>query len=309
MRHCKKASNIPIHKQVQNNRGIALVLTLMVVSIITAMVVEFVYGVYVSTNALHNWQVSRELSLAADSATRLGARLVSEKAGLLSYTPPGAFEIAQKIPFEEIDGTIAIRIEDENARFNVNNLVYATGGPNTVAISAFVRLLNALGLRPDIADRVIDWIGPPNSIPRIADSKNLTKNAKLDSIDELLLIPGIGEDAFERLRPYVTIYGNNIININTAEVPVLMSLSDKIDKGTAANVVGYRERTPFQMPTDILQVAGFQTVGASVQGYISVRSNTFRITATASSGDIKRIIESVMYIAGPTQTVNYWREY
>jgi general secretion pathway protein K len=307
MRHCKKASNSPGHKRIQNNRGIALVLTLMVVSIITAMVVEFAYGVYVSTSALHNWQVSQELSLAADSATRLGARLVSEKAGLLSYTPPRAVEIAQKIPFEEIDGTIAIRIEDENARFNVNNLVYTTGGPNTDAIAAFVRLLKALDLRPDIADRVVDWIDA-DSIPRIADSENLAKNAKLDSIDELLLIPGIDEDAFERLRPYVTIYGNNLIDINTAEVPVIMSLSDKIDKAMAANVVEYRERTPFQTPTEILQVGGFQSI-LGIQGYISVKSNTYRIVATASSGDIKRIIESVMDIAGPTKIVKYWREY
>jgi general secretion pathway protein K len=278
----------------------------MVVSIITAMVVEFAYGVYVSTSALHNWQVSQELSLAADSATRLGARLVSEKAGLLSYTPPRAVEIAQKIPFEEIDGTIAIRIEDENSRFNINDL--ATGSVfNQHAYETFVRLLKALDLRPDIADRVVDWIDT-DSIPRIADSENLAKNAKLDSIDELLLIPGIGEDAFERLRPYVTIYGSNSININTAEVPVIMSLSDKIDKAMAANVVEYRERTPFQTPTEILQVGGFQSI-LGIQGYISVKSNTYRIVATASSGDIKRIIESVMDIAGPTKTVKYWREY
>lgn len=306
MRHCQKAPNSPGHKHIQNNRGIALVLTLMVVSIITAMVVEFAYGVYVSTSALHNWQVSQELSLAADSATRLGARLVSEKAGLLSYTPPRAVEIAQKIPFEEIDGTIAIRIEDENSRFNINDL--ATGSVfNQHAYETFVRLLKALDLRPDIADRVVDWIDT-DSIPRIADSENLAKNAKLDSIDELLLIPGIGEDAFERLRPYVTIYGSNSININTAEVPVIMSLSDKIDKAMAANVVEYRERTPFQTPTEILQVGGFQSI-LGIQGYISVKSNTYRIVATASSGDIKRIIESVMDIAGPTKTVKYWREY
>ena len=49
----------------RDNRGMALVLTLLVVAILSGMVVEFAYGVYISTNALHNWQTAQRLSLAA----------------------------------------------------------------------------------------------------------------------------------------------------------------------------------------------------------------------------------------------------
>src|SRR3990172_7749332 len=99
----------------RDNRGMALVLTLLVVAILTAMVVEFAYGVYISTNALHNWQTAQRLSLAAKSATRLGARLITQNASLY----PGHMEITQRIPFDEIDGTISLRIEDENSKFNL----------------------------------------------------------------------------------------------------------------------------------------------------------------------------------------------
>ena len=64
----------------RDNRGMALVITLLVVALLTAVVVEFAYGVYISTNALHNWQAAQRLSLAAKSATRLGARLITENA-------------------------------------------------------------------------------------------------------------------------------------------------------------------------------------------------------------------------------------
>ena len=118
----------------RDNRGMALVITLLVVAILTAVVVEFAYGVYISTNALHNWQTAQRLSLAAKSATRLGARLITENASLYPYTYPGQMEIVQKIPFDEIDGTILLRIEDENSKFNLNSLVCPNGTLNTKRI-------------------------------------------------------------------------------------------------------------------------------------------------------------------------------
>jgi general secretion pathway protein K len=44
-----------------NQSGIALVVTLLAVAIITAMVVEFSYGVYTGTNNLYNWRDSQRL--------------------------------------------------------------------------------------------------------------------------------------------------------------------------------------------------------------------------------------------------------
>ncbi len=110
----------------RNNKGMALVLTLLVVAILTAMVVEFAYGVYINTNALHNWQTAQRLSLAAKSAARLGARLIAESSVFDPYTSEPT-KITQKIPFEEIDGIILLEIENENSKFNLNSLVYAAG--------------------------------------------------------------------------------------------------------------------------------------------------------------------------------------
>ncbi|MGC2064395.1 MAG: type II secretion system minor pseudopilin GspK [Thermodesulfovibrionales bacterium] len=292
-----------------NNRGMALVLTLMVVTLITAMVVEFAYGVYVSTSALHNWQTSQQLSLAARSATQLATRLIVEQKTL---TPnyPGVFENSQTIPFEELEGTISIRIEDENARFNINTLVPANGivDKDKGAYPSFIRLLNAVNLKPEIAARIVDWIDP-DSIPTIQGAEDGAKNGPLDSIDELLAIPGIEPEAFERLQPYVTIYTSGQVNINSASVPVLMSLSDAIDRKMAENIARYREITPFEKIQDIFKVGtGLDTAGMFLMSH-TTNSNTFRIVATATSGDIKRIIESVVFISGSSRTVLYWKEY
>jgi len=287
-------------------RGMALVLTLMIVALITAMVVEFAYGVYVNTNALHNWQTSQELSVTAKSATKLASRLIA--ASLQDAYTKGVFEMGQKIPFEELDGTITLRIEDENAKFNLNQL----GGtsfvfdPDQAPHKMFLRLVTSLGLKTEVAARISDWIDA-DSEPRLGDSENGAKNAKLDSVDELLMIPGIDMETYEKLRPYVTIYTDrdSRININGADVPVLMALSASITRDMAERVVKYRDSDPFRDISDIKKVSGFdEKMYTSLQGLITTKGSSFHVIATAESGGVKRIVESVL--AG--SAVLYWKE-
>ncbi len=300
-----------------NNRGIALVVTLLIVAIITAMVVEFAYNVYVSTNNLYNWQNSQKLSLVARSAVRFGSMFILEKIAMDGYTP-GLFEISQKTPLDDPGGTTYLRIEDENSKFNLMTLVNENGTLNNGSYASLVRLLQALGLRTDLADRIVYWINPALE-PQLAGKENFSKSGDLDSIDELLLVPGIDARSYERLRPYVTIYGNGSININGADMPVLMSLSSSIDKAMAQNIIRYRTGTPFTATTDIMKVIGFEgATGIALSGgytslkgtspaLICTRGTAFRITATAQSGELKRIIDSVIDISSGS-TVVYWKE-
>jgi len=295
-----------------DNRGFALVLTLMVVAIITAMVVEFAYGVYINTSALYNWQNSQKLSYAARSAIKLGAMIITENAKQYPYTYPGSIEITKKIPFDNIDGSITLKIEDENSKFNVNSLVFLNGTLNEDAYASFVRLLKALNLKTSIADNVVSWINPAIR-PMPVDSKIPSKNTCLDSVDELLLIPGIDMTSYTTLLPYVTIYGSGqgsfLININGASVPVLMSLSDSIGRGLAENIVRYRESSPFQQISDIQKVSGIN-IGTIKMQYITVKGTSFYVTGTAQSGDIQRIIDCVLDVSGTgtNRIVRYWKE-
>ncbi len=291
-----------MRKRMNNRSGLALVLVLVIVAIITAMVVEFAYGVYVNTSALHNWQTSQQLSIAAKSATRLASKLIADS-GVASGNPQdsfmqdlytkGVFEISQKIPFGDLDGTITLRIENENAKFNLNQL----GGTSVLfnrdddkdPHKMFVRLLGPLNLPSDIADKIEAWVE--------------SKKAKLDSIDELLLVPGIDRQTYGKLLPYVTIYGGNQVNINAAGVPVLMSLPRSIGKGDAETIVNYRESYPFRQPKDI-DNAGAGNLFQAWSGYITTGGGAFHVVATAESGGIKRIIDSVLH----GNLVLYWKE-
>jgi len=294
---------------IRDSRGVALVLTLVVLAIITAMVVEFAYGVYTGTNALMNWKAMQKLSLAAESTVKITSRLIDENRSR-NYTYPGSVVLSYEKPVEDFNGTIIIRIEDENARFNLNKLVSQNGMIDEWRYKSFVRLIAALGLQPQIADRIVDWIDPDNE-PRLSDSESMAKNGYLDSVDELLVIPGIDRTIYDKLVPYVTIYGNSDsqININGAEVPVLMSLSDSISRETAERIVKYRQNAPFEAKENLRNVTGISNlVYTPIVQYITVKGTAFRILLTTEESGIRRIIDTVLDISGSGTVVKYWKE-
>lgn len=297
-------SILPTH--CRNQKGLALVLTLLAVVLITAMVVEFSYGVYTGTNMLYNWRDAQRLSLMARSGVSVSANFLMNLLETQEFSYPGFIEMPVENPFEDFHGVILVRIEDENAKFNLNTIVFANGLLNETAYLTFQRLLKALSLNEKIADRVADWIDPDRE-QRIRDSEAGARNAPLLSTDELSLIPGIEKDEYASLLPYVTVFGDGFVNLNGAEKPVLKSLHPEITDDLAARVVEYRRIKPFEQREDILKVAGFETtIGQALMGRIAVQGTSFTIRANAESDGIKRIIESVVDSSG---SVRYWKEY
>lgn len=156
---------------INNQKGIALVVTLLALVLITAMVVEFSYGVYTGTNDLYNWRDSQRLSIMAKSGVNVSARFLLDMLKELdTYSYPGLIELPVENPFEDFNGTIVVRIEDETSKFNVNSIVQEGGGQNVVPYESFKRLLKVLKLDEKIAGRVKDWIDP-DSIAEFSDSE------------------------------------------------------------------------------------------------------------------------------------------
>ena len=308
-----KGSGIPDSRHcLSSSEGMALVLTLMILTLITAMVVEFAYGVYTSTSALYNWRDSQRLSFVAKSGVAMAVNTISRAPRDELYKYLGK-EIPVPNVSEGFSGSFIIKAEDENSKFNLNSIVYLNGQKN--AYDAFKKLLDTLGLEESIADRIADWIDQ-NSDPRLRDSEEGAKNGYLDSVDELLLIKGIDRQTYEKLSPYVTVYGydgtsgSRLININTAPIPVIMSLAEGISKDDAQRIVNARELKPFTGTGD----ENFAVAAGSLKAYFTddkvvMDASNFRITAIAEENKIKRVIEAVVRIGGGSQgVILYWRE-
>ena len=299
---------------VRDQRGMALVVTLLALVLITALVVEFSYGVFTSTTSLYNWRDSQRLSLMARSGVNVSAKFLSDL--LDNYTPnQGSLELPVENPFEDFEGTITVRIEDETAKFNVNSLVYAnTGDENKYAVKSFRKLLEILSLPDEIADRITDYIDS-DSEARVSGSEEGATNSDLTSTDELLLVHGITKEDYDTLLPYITVFGNRdnpVINVNGADVPVLMSILDTgkgdfpITEDLAKRIISYRESLPFE---DLGQFNSFAGTGLS-SNQITMKGECFSIKSIASSGGVMRIIETVMNKKSTSPPViKYWKEY
>jgi len=296
-----------------SEKGMAVVLTLLIMAMITAMVVEFVYGVYTTNAGLYNWREAQKLSLAAKSGISLTTKMISENQNRYSYTYPGSVEMPVENILKGFSGKVVIRVVDENGKFNLNSLIWPNGTTNETAFNSFIRLLKNLNLDENIAYRVADWIDRDLE-PRRRDSEEGAKNDYLDSVDELLLVKGIDSQAYDKLSPLVTVYGieqvyNNLININTASRTVIMSLDDNITETLAERVINYRALEPFNGVSDLVRVAGFEgPLGQSLMNKITVKASNFRITSVAEEDRIKRVIECVIVVKGDAFLIGYWQE-
>jgi len=296
-----------------SEKGMAVVLTLLIMAMITAMVVEFVYGVYTTNAGLYNWREAQKLSLAAKSGISLTTKIISENLNRYSYTYPGSVEMPVENILKGFSGKVVIRVVDENGKFNLNSLIWPNGTTNETAFNSFIRLLKNLNLDENIAYRVADWIDRDLE-PRRRDSEEGAKNDYLDSVDELLLVKGIDSQAYDKLSPLVTVYGieqvyNNLININTASRAVIMSLDDNITEALAERVINYRALEPFNGVSDLVRVAGFEgPLGQSLMNKITVKASNFRITSVAEEDRIKRVIECVIVVKGDAFLIGYWQE-
>lgn len=299
-------------RHVASEDGMALVLTLMIMVLMTAMIVEFAHGVYTTTSALYNWRDSQKLSLIVESGQHLAVKTLQEADRLYAYTYPGKTEMPIAGIVEDFQGTVYVRVEDENAKLNINSIVSPNGLLNENSYNSFKLLLKHLNADERIADSVADWIDRDSS-PRLALSEEQAKNDYMDSIDEFRLLQGVDRDIYEKILPYITVYGITIskpdlVNINTASIPVIMALDSRITEELAERITDYRELSPFEHAYDILRVIGFDDIGRPLQAKIAVKAKNFRITCIAEEQKIKRVIESVVALEGSSYKINYWLE-
>ncbi|KPJ98046.1 MAG: hypothetical protein AMK71_12095, partial [Nitrospira bacterium SG8_35_4] len=171
-------------------------------------------------------------------------------------------------------------------------------------LESLKKLVEYLNINPNQALIIADWIDPDRE-PRGFDSENSSKNDFLWSTDELKLIDGIDEETFHKLRPYITVFGNNQVNINTADVPVLLSLGPDMTEELANRIIDYRKNSPFENKNHIVRVTGLEAEGINMLDRITVKAADFRIVSQATAGEITRVIESVV---DSSMNIYFWRE-
>jgi general secretion pathway protein K len=193
------------------------------------------------------------------------------------------------LPLDE-NGVVEVQIDDLGGRFNLNDLVTASGQVDTLAKDRFSRLLQALGINGISADTLVDWIdandqtisayGAEDGQYLMADPGYRAANQPFTSVTELRLVQGMTEEIYQALKPYVAavpVSGVGI-NVNTASGPVLQSLHEKLSESDIQSVLKKREEQPFENVQDFLALPEFAGLGLTA-AELTVQTRFFEVVS------------------------------
>jgi len=278
----------------RGQRGFVLVLTLLMVSALCALLIEFSFrsraGLCMADNG---WRGAQAL-YCAEAGLQTALEVLRSSRDLDTDNEVKAlFSGARTLEVGE--GVVTLKVELESGRFNVNSVVSAAGKPVRRRIEQFLRLIDLINqgygdespVPYGLAPARVDWIdsdddvtilpyvsrdneGAESSYYASLERPHKCKNGPVDCLDELLLLKGMtpefmdgrpadpekGVEAAPGLRPLLTTHGETRININYAPAEVIQSLSPRIDAPLAAAIVAARQETKFASTKDLLRVPG-----------------------------------------------------
>jgi len=178
--------------------------------------------------------------------------------------------------------------------FNVNDL-HPSSEASEQAEARLRRLLSELGLDPDLANAVRDWVDPDSERrhPQGAEDDVYigmqegyrAANDQLVRVEELKRVSGMTPTLFARLSPFIaSLPTNTPVNVNTAPKEVLLLLSPDMTLGHANAIMERRREAPFQAVEDVLQLPNLSGLAIDAND-ITVESSHYRLTTTVTVGD------------------------
>lgn len=285
-----------------NNKGNVLIIVLLVFTITISLLFDFIRRVYLFINITENYRISEKMSTVLKSGYTYASEQIREYLTRLDYTDKKNETLVDRVD----DITITAVVTDNNSRFNVNTLVYQNGYINIRNYEIFRRLLKNLNLDESYADRLVDYIDFDN-VGRVADGEINAKNYFLFSPTELGYI--FTPEEMEKIRPYVTCFGDGKINVNTADKELLMALHRDISEELAKRIIEKRQESPFKSKGDFINVPGMNVIGINISDIITIKSSSFMVNIMASKDDFREAVDVSFDLEGSKIKTNYWKEY
>jgi general secretion pathway protein K len=161
-------------------------------------------------------------------------------------------EVINTFPVE--NGELNMTLNDAQGKFNLNNMV-KQGKASERDITMFKRLLAYLNLPQELANTVVDWMDQDDQ-PRSNGAESASylalkppyraANRQLSEIGELTMIKGFTVGVVKVLSPYVTVLSDRaLVNVNTAEAPVLMAVFKGLTLNDAESLANSRKSVRF----------------------------------------------------------------
>lgn len=345
----KRLVSRPVANPVKK-RGSILVIALWSFCLLTTFAVSLGYGVRQKIMLAQRLDERDKLHFIAEAGVKKGIAELKKKEEERSYhalndnwssnisafkeinIAEGKFNICYNY-IDERSGFLETRygIVDEERKININK------APRAVLKRLFQIILDFDKIEAQaLAASIVDWRDNDSelSIPlgsaedpyyRNLKYPHEAKDAEFEVLEEVLLVRGMTEDIFERMRDYLTIYGDGKININTASKEILLALGlneDVVDKilsfrcgedeieataddnvfCTSADIVPKLSQFCHMSESEIAQISGVVS-----DKNLVTNSNSFTIKSIARLNN-KKDKTQVLCVVDRSGKILYWQE-
>ena len=308
----------------RRDRGLALLITLLVVALLVVVTMEFGRSIWHQYLVADGLGRGARLGAIARSGVVLGKVLLeqdgAEDSQADSLLARWAIDDDTDLSALFDEGVLELRITDESGRLQVNSLALQGAGGEALRQSLLNLLLSG-GFRIEgdseartIVDSLVDWIdeddqeqemGAETGYYRAAGKEYGCRNAPVRTVEELLLVRGIsrkllfGGEGLKALADFITVYGEDgKININTAPLEVLAALNPLMNADLGRSLDDFRRDSDngplLADPGWYLRVPSWPGDVTFDPQLITTSSRYFSIAATGSDGNGKRKLTAVV---------------
>ncbi len=279
----------------KNERGVALLIVLLVTALLIALVFEFAYGTRVSLRAAINFRDSQRAYYLARSGVNFAGLLLSDNKSKGKLYDNLEQRDWQEVPISVgADAELRVRWEDESGKINISNVRKpadpAQLADPSLAYNRLVILFTNKNIDQSIIDQMDQW-----------QTREQEKFYLLTELHQFL-----SDEDYNKVAPFLTVAPSvTQTDINTASADVLQSIG--MSPGTAQDVVQQRGSSgPFQDAAKLASFLGaeYDKVGG---GNLTMTSDVFLVDSFSSVGGYTKQIEAIIERSATGFKVLYWR--
>lgn len=302
-------------------QGFVVIVVLCMIICMAVLLVGFNYQSRTNLHAVGDFQKSAQALNYAKAGLNIAIAAIKAPDDInAGKTSTNLFWDEQTFNIDE--GNCFVTITEENAKLNINLLKDKNGRPDRIRIDQVLRLIDLLNKEEGgythigygLVPAIIDWTDSDDNVTHLPFIKfentgeesgyynNLEtpyecRNGPIETTEELLLVKGITPDVFERIRDFITVYGDGKININHASKHVIESLSEKMDAALAQIIIDRRKFRPFEGIAELRDVPGmtegiYNTINKTVT--VSPADQYCHVISRGNAGNQSSTVEAIL---------------
>ncbi|PLX87790.1 MAG: hypothetical protein C0619_14415 [Desulfuromonas sp.] len=298
--------------QLRQEKGMALLLVLVVIALLASLLSEFAFSTLVDLRLTETYRDRTAAFYLARGGIEAGRIILREDRN--NYDHPSELW-GQGVPNYPVgEGTVSIVIEDLSGRFNLNGIADNKGNP-LPGFHRFVALCEeVLDLSTEeaseLASALQDWQNADPQFTSVDDSYYLQleppyarKAGALDAVEELNLVRGFDAEKVDKLKPFIRVFGDNRINLNTASAELLYAWQSSAAPGNVQiilepadiqEIIEYREQQPLEKLANLDQVNGYIPSWLSAWQNAAVEGTVYRVRGEGQINQGIRAVEAIV---------------